>query len=124
MAHRIEAESGSLRSAEYSWRFGDRQTSLQLTVRGEAQPLREGSEAEFITEHYWGCNTQRDGSTMEYRVEHPRWRVWAAESARLDCEVAELYGPQFKDCLSHPPASAFLAEGSAVTVYRGTRLAT
>ena len=122
MAHRIEAESGLLHSAEYSWRFGGRQNSLQLTAQGEAQPLQEGSEAEFITEHYWGYNRQRDGSTMEYRVEHPRWRVWDAESARLECEVAELYGPQFKDSLSRPPASAFLAEGSAVTVSRGVRL--
>jgi uncharacterized protein len=122
MAHRIEMEAGSLHSAEYSWRFGGRQNRLQVAVRDEAQPLRDGSEAEFITEHYWGYNTQRDGSTIEYRVEHPRWRVWTAESARLDCDVATLYGPQLKDGLSHPPSSAFLAEGSAVTVYRGIRL--
>lgn len=122
MAHRIETEAGLLNSVAYSWRFRGRQNRLQLTVRGAAQPLQEGSEAGFITEHYWGYNTQRDGSTLEYRVEHPRWRVWAAESARLDCNVAELYGAQFKDCLSHPPSSAFLAEGSAVTVSRGVRL--
>ena len=121
MAHRLEMESGSLLSAEYSWCFRDRPNRLHLTVRGEPQALREGSEAEFITEHYWGYNTQRDGVTMEYRVEHPRWRVWGAESARLDCEVAELYGPQFKAALSRAPDSAFLAEGSAVTVSHGVR---
>ena len=59
---------------------------------------------------------------MEYRVEHPRWRVCGAESARLECEVAELYGPQFKDSLSRLPSSAFLAEGSAVAVFHGVRL--
>jgi uncharacterized protein len=122
MSHRIESEEGARHSVEYTWRSGGRENRLQLTVRGEAQLLRAGSEAEFITEHYWGYNTQRDGSTMEYRVEHPRWRVWAAEAARLDCEVAELYGTQFKESLSRPPTSAFLAEGSAVTVSRGVRL--
>lgn len=122
MAHRIEVESGSLRSAEYSWRFRGRQNRVQLTVKGEALPLQEGSEAEFITEHYWGYNTQRDGSTMEYRVEHPRWRVWDAASAQLDCDVAGIYGAQFTDCLSRPASSAFLAEGSAVTVSRGVCL--
>jgi uncharacterized protein YqjF (DUF2071 family) len=122
MSHRLETEAGLLKSAGYSWRFRGQQNSLKLTVQGEAQPLQEGSEAGFITEHYWGYNRQRDGSTMEYRVEHPRWRVWAAESAQLDCDGPELYGVQFKDCLNHPPTSAFLAEGSAVTVYRGTRL--
>lgn len=122
MAHRIEVESGSVKSAEYSWRFSSRQNGLKLTTRGAAQPLTEGSEAEFITEHYWGYNAQRDGSTLEYRVEHPRWRVYDVATARLDCYIAGLYGEQFCESLNHEPSSAFLAEGSAVTVYQGVRL--
>lgn len=122
MAHRIEAESNSVKSVDYSWHFGGRQNSLQLTTRGEAQPPAEASEAEFITEHYWGYNAQRDGSTLEYRVEHPRWRVYDVADAKLACNVAGLYGEQFRESLNHKPSSAFLAEGSAVTVYRGVRL--
>jgi len=122
MAHQIEVEAGSVKSADYSWRFGGRQNSLRLTIRGKAQPLAGGSEAEYITEHYWGYNAQRDGSTLEYRVEHPRWRVYGAADATLDCNVADLYGDQFRESLSRKPSSAFLAEGSAVTVYQGVRL--
>lgn len=122
MAHRIELESGAVRSAEYTWPFGGRQNGLKLTTRGEAQPLTEGSEAEFITEHYWGYNAQRDGSTLEYRVEHPRWRVYDVADAKLDCDVVGLYGEQFRESLSRKPSSAFLAEGSAVTVYQGACL--
>ena len=122
MAHQIEVETGSVKSVEYSWRFGGRQNSLKLTTRGEAQPLTEGSEAEFITEHYWGYNAQRDGSTLEYRVEHPRWRVYDVADAKLDCDVASLYDQRFCDSLNHKPSSAFLAEGSVVTVFQGVRL--
>ena len=122
MAHQIVEESSSVKSAEYSWRFGGRPNGLKLTTRGESQPLTEGSEAEFITEHYWGYNAQRDGSTLEYRVEHPRWRIYDVAEAKLDCDVADLYGEQFRENLKHKPVSAFLAEGSAVTVYRGVRL--
>jgi len=122
MAHRIEVESGAVKSAEYSWRFGGQQNGLKLTARGEAQPLTEGSEAEFITEHYWGYNAQRDGSTLEYRVEHPRWRVYDVADAKLDCDVAGLYGERFRESLSRKSSSAFLAEGSTVTVYQGVHL--
>jgi uncharacterized protein YqjF (DUF2071 family) len=122
MAHQIEFESGSVRSAEYSWQFGGRKNYLRLTTRGDAQPLTEGSEAEFITEHYWGYNAQPDGSTLEYRVEHPRWRFYDIGDAKLDCDVAALYGEQFRKCLNRNPSSAFLAEGSAVTVYQGVCL--
>ena len=123
MAHRIEEESGAVKSAEYSWRFGGRQNSLKLVTRGNAQPLSEGSEAEFITEHYWGYNAQPNGSTLEYRVEHPRWRFYDVAEAKLDCDISGLYGKQFCDSMGCKPSSAFLAEGSAITVYKGARLA-
>ncbi len=122
MAHQIEIESGLVKSAGYSWRSAGRQNSLQLTIQGGAQLLHPGTEAEFITEHYWGYNRQRNGSTLEYRVEHPRWRVYDVSDTKLDCDVAELYGAQFCESLERKPSSAFLAEGSAVTVYQGVRL--
>jgi uncharacterized protein YqjF (DUF2071 family) len=117
MAHKLDA-----RSAEYSWRFGGRRNRLKVVTAGGFQELRAGSEAEFITEHYWGYSLQPDGPTLEYRVEHPRWRVAEAAEAHLECDAARLYGRAFAGALSVKPASAFLAEGSAVAVYRGERL--
>jgi uncharacterized protein YqjF (DUF2071 family) len=122
MGHRVTTESGVVRSAEYSWKFRKRPNSVQVTTQGVAEPLREGTEAEFITEHYWGYNRQRDGSTMEYRVEHPRWRVYDVAAGSLDCDIGGLYGRQFHRFLKCPPMSAYLAEGSPVTVRRGVRL--
>jgi len=122
MTHRIESEAGILKSAEYGWRFKGRQNSLKLVMSGEPQKLRDGTEAEFITEHFWGYNSQRDGSTLEYRVEHPRWRVYETSEARLDCDIAGLYGRRFCDAMERKPSSAFLAEGSLVTVYKGGRI--
>ena len=81
-----------------------------------------GSEAEFITEHYWGYAAQRGGGTVEYRVEHPSWRVWHAHAHALDADVATLYGPAFAASLTAAPRSAFVAEGSPVIVRRGVRV--
>jgi uncharacterized protein YqjF (DUF2071 family) len=122
MAHRIEKAEDEIKSVKYFWKFCGRENSLQLITRGEAQSLREDSEPEFIAEHFWGYTAQRDGSTLEYQVEHPRWRIWEAQEAKLDCDVASLYGKQFAEVLSGQPASAFLAEGSAVTVRKGVRI--
>jgi uncharacterized protein YqjF (DUF2071 family) len=119
---RIKVEPGAVKLAEYGWEFAGRRNFLRLTTRGPAQPLREGSEAEFITEHYWGYNAQPDGATLEYFVEHPRWRVYDMAEAKLDCNVAALYGEQFCHSLNGQPSSAFLAEGSGVTVYQGKRV--
>jgi len=117
MAHALTPNS-----AEYSWRFRDRQNRIKVTTLGEPQELLIGSEAEFITEHYWGYSRQPDGSTMEYQVEHPRWNVSDAADAELDCDVAGFYGEAFKDAIGDKPCSAFLADGSPVTVYCGQKL--
>ncbi len=121
-SHRIETLPGqpsAIRSAAYFWRFNGQNNSVKLTTRGRAEPLVEGSQQEFITEHYWGYTSQRDGSTLEYRVEHPSWRVWNSEATELSCDVAALYGPPFCSVLNQRPSSAFLADGSAVNVYQG-----
>ena len=106
----------------YSWKFRGRWQSLGAYVRGEPEPLVPGSAAEFIFEHYRGYTRQRDGGTVEYAVEHPRWRVWTAERAHIECDIAALYGPAFVPALSATPRSAFVAEGSPVLVRRGVRI--
>lgn len=124
MHHRIERDNhaGAVRSVSYSWLFSGRENRIDLAVEGVPQPIQEGSEAEFITEHYWGYARRRDGSTLEYRVEHPRWRVWMVGEGRFDGDVARLYGAGFVESLRQPPASAFLAEGSKVAIFRGLPL--
>ena len=123
MSHRIDATAGRVGAAEYGWRSGGRDNRLKVVTCGAARPLQVGSEAEFITEHYWGYNSRPGGPTLEYRVEHPRWRVQETCEAVLDCDVAGLYGKEFSRCLEGRPSSALLAEGSEVTVRRGVRIA-
>jgi len=65
---------------------------------------------------------QRDGSTVEYQVEHPRWRVWSCVDARVDCDTLTMYGGPFVESLAARPTSAFVADGSEVVVRRGCRL--
>jgi len=122
MRHAIgQCDGSSPRRVAYGWRFRGQQHQLDLTTRGAGEFVEPGSEEEFITEHYWGYSARGPRSTTEYLVQHPRWRVSQADHARLDCDVAALYGEEFAPYLREP-SSAFLADGSDVTVYRGTRV--
>jgi len=114
MTHRIEEGV----SAEYKWRFRSNWNRLLIRTAGEAAVWQPGSCEQFITEHYWGYAKQRDGSTLEYEVQHPPWRVWRAKAASSEGDVAALYGAEFGRMLSQQPHSALLAEGSPVRVYR------
>ena len=124
MRHRIKArESGGV-NTRFEWKYGGRWNHLSIErVSGEAREIAAGSEEEFITEHYWGYTAQRDGSSLEYHVEHPRWRAWKAVNYEFDCDVERLYGKEYVPFLAAPASSAFIAEGSPVSIRRGKRIA-
>jgi uncharacterized protein YqjF (DUF2071 family) len=122
MRHRIEEQPGSGVSVEYGWRTGVGWNGISLTTDGDPVLPEEGSEEQFITEHYWGYAAQRRGGCLEYRVSHPSWRVWNSRDAQLEGDLSEIYGHELAEALQRRPTSAFLAEGSDVEVHRGRKL--
>ena len=121
MSHQITGNSSCL-SVEYGWKLGTCKNRIKIVTKGEPQLPQDGSQEQFITEHYWGYANQHDGGCIEYQVRHPRWRVWNASEAVFDGNMEALYGEELNAVLKHPPASAFLAEGSEVSVHRGRSL--
>ena len=109
-------------SFRYEWKSQGKWNGLLVKTSGDWGVPDLDSEASFVAEHYWGYAAQRDGSTLEYEVEHPRWRMAQADEVEYVCDVGGLYGEEFVDVLSREPVSAFMAEGSEVVVRRGVRL--
>lgn len=122
MSHALTWNDSQLKQVSYSWGRGAGTCSLVADIKGDIEPLKADSEEEFITEHYWGYTRQRDGSTIEYPVEHPRWRIWSDISVTLGGEFDAVYSQPFADMLRAPPRSSFIAEGSAIKVFRGMRI--
>ena len=116
------AEAGAPTSVEYGWQSGGGWNAIHVAPYGIGRHATNESEQQFITEHYWGYTRQRDGSTVEYRVAHEPWRVWSVAKPCIQGDCSATYGKEFARILQAPPTSAFLADGSAVTVYAPTRL--
>lgn len=106
----------------YAWGRGADECRLSARVSGDAAPIPAGSPESFIADHEWGYSRRRDGSTFEYRVEHPPWRIWRAEEMRLEGDLTPFYGSELASVLRGRPDSAFVADGSAVKVYHGVRI--
>ena len=123
MSHSIylNEESGAV-SAEYVFGIGDERCTMRIEVESSPFIPPDESLAQFITEHYWGYARRRNGSTLEYEVQHPRWYVREASHSEFQGNAEAFYGAEFARVLHRPPDSAFLAEGSAVTVFRGIRI--
>jgi uncharacterized protein YqjF (DUF2071 family) len=123
MSHRVETRAdGNVGEAEYAWGSGWDHCSMRIETEGACFLPADGSAGQFITEHYWGYAAQPGGGCLEYEVQHPRWSVWKAKSAGFAGNAAGLYGAELAQALSREPDSAFLAEGSPVTVFKGMKI--
>lgn len=123
MRHNVRLPApGTDGRVEYSWDSGSRWNRVSARVSGPPEAMAPGSKEEFIAEHHWGYAAQRDGSAVEYEVEHPPWRVWRALDPAFDCDVTGLYGTDFGPALGKAPSSAFVAEGSEIVVRRGRKI--
>jgi uncharacterized protein len=120
MAHRIYSDESKMQ-AEYSWRSGNEWGNLKAEATGAASLPTAGDLEQFITEHYWGYSRQPHGGTVEYHVSHVPWKVWNAD-AEFTGDTRALYGAEFSHVLTEAPASAFIADGSPVSVFMGKRL--
>jgi len=121
MTHKVDFSDLAERASgniEYTWYHHGKWHGIHVEVKDDAGFPLPDSEEEFTIERYWGYSSQANGSCLEYRVEHPRWRVWLGSASAFTCDDASAYGPDLGACLIRTPSSALVAEGSPVTVCR------
>lgn len=116
MDHSWKEGNDSL-NIEYRWRKKN-WNSLAVQASSTSSRIADGSEEEFITEHYWGY-TKVEDKTAEYQVEHPKWEVYRVKSYSIEVDFGDTYGAQFDFLKSAKPHSVFLAEGSEIKVNSG-----
>lgn len=118
--YNIESFGDELR-VYYRWKKYAQWHHLYAKARAQAIPMQEGSQEEFIAEHYWGYNRFSNKHTMEYGVEHPRWNYHKVIDYGIRADMARLYGSEFAPYLEQPE-SVFLLDGSEVLIRQGNRL--
>ena len=109
-------ENESDRSVEYQWKKKGKWHSFKVIAELESSKIEEGSETEFITEHYWGYAKVNAATTNEYEVTHPKWRHYKVNSSEINVDYGVVYGNDFDFLNGMEPDSVMLAEGSEITV--------
>jgi uncharacterized protein YqjF (DUF2071 family) len=117
----LKFENSSPSQIKYSWRVDNNWNYIYISLDKEKKELLADSEQEFISEHYWGYSSS-NGVTTEYRVEHPKWNYWDSINTEIEVDTAKLYGSEFAEVISCKPYSAFLAEGSEISVSHGQQI--
>ena len=101
---------------QYQWKKDSKWNSITMKTNKNAIPIELNSEAEFITEHYFGYTKYNENKTIEYEVTHPRWQQLQVIETKIDVDFKLIYGDDFQFLQELVPASTFLALGSKITI--------
>ena len=117
MDHSWKTENDEL-AVEYNWEKEGKQ-AMSAIAENKRVPMEIGSDAEFITEHYWGYTRLDEKRTSEYPVEHPRWEIYPVKSYEVKVDFGKVYGEKFGFLSDLKPETVMLAEGSEIVVRAG-----
>ena len=115
MKHTLKVNENS-REFIYQWKVKNNWNTIQVETNKNPIAIEEGSEAEFITEHYFGYNKVSDQETIEYQVKHPRWQQYEVINNTSVINFEEVYGKEFAFIKDLKPTSIFLAVGSKISI--------
>lgn len=100
---------------QYQWKLNQKWQSISVKTEKSLSNIKENSEEQFITEHYFGY-TKHKNKTFEYEVAHPTWQQLKVVDCDINIDFEANYGKRFKILQTLNPSSVILAKGSTVTV--------
>lgn len=115
MKHLLKVNDDS-REFNYQWKVNKNWNSIHIKTEKKLTPIEEGSEAEFITEHYFGYNKVSESKTIEYQVKHPRWEQYQVIENNSVIDFEAVYGKEFAFIKDLIPTSVFLAVCSEISI--------
>ncbi|MFQ6601490.1 YqjF family protein [Flavobacterium sp. C3NV] len=121
MRHEI-IEGDTTNTFIYQWKNKEKWNTIELETKKDLTKIGIDSDAEFITEHYFGYTKITKDLTFEYEVQHPRWEQYEVLHHNIDIDFEKTYGEDFKFLQNIKPTSVFLAKGSKITVKNKRKL--
>ncbi len=115
MKHEIKIKDDS-RTFIYQWKLNNTWNTIHVETQKNPIAIEPNSEAEFITEHYFGYSKINDEETYEYEVTHPRWQQYEVIQNKSIIDFEVVYGKEFSFIKEVQPTSVFLAVGSKITI--------
>jgi uncharacterized protein YqjF (DUF2071 family) len=115
MKHTLKVNENS-REFIYQWKVNNNWNTIRVETDKNPVKIEVGSEAEFITEHYFGYNKVSETETIEYQVTHPRWQQYEVTKNNSAIDFEGVYGKEFAFIKDLEATSVFLAVGSKISI--------
>lgn len=115
MQHKVKENETSF-DFIYEWKKNNKWHSISVETEKNPIAIEVNSEAEFITEHYFGYTKVNENKTFEYEVKHPTWEQYKVVNSKINIDFNATYGTEFAFLKDQIPTSIILAKGSEISV--------
>ena len=113
-------ENDSKIELEYYWKKKSWH-SFRINAGTHAEVIADGSEREFITQHFWGYSKKKNYTT-EYHVEHEKWKAYEINTYSINVDFEICYGKEFKWLNGMNPSSVYFVEGSPIKIFKDRKV--
>lgn len=101
---------------KYQWKVNKKWNSLQVNASILSKNMEPNSIENYIFEHYFGYTKANEKRSIEYKINHPSWKINSVNNYFIDCDFGAFYGNNFEILNRTKPQSVMLAEGSDISV--------
>ena len=115
----IESRTASMGDellVEHRWRWKERHYFLRMTADQSSATATEGPARDLFGRR-WAYGRSRRGEPIVLRVEHPDWALRRVRTLDFEVDYGALYGPEWAVLNGRQPSSAYLAVGSAISIF-------
>ena len=115
----IESRTASMGDellVEHRWRWKERHYFLRMTADQSSATATEGPARDLFGRR-WAYGRSRRGEPIVLRVEHPDWALRRVRTLDFEVDYGALYGPEWAVLNDRQPSSAYLAVGSAISIF-------
>lgn len=113
--HKIKSENFS-KEVQFEWLLNNKWNSISVVSAIKSQKMEKNSLENFIYEHYYGYTKTAKNETLEYKLQHPSWKVSEVLAYDINCDFEAMYGNAFAILNQMEPQTVFIAEGSSVGI--------
>lgn len=100
----------------YQWKSKKRWNTILIETENNDLEIENGTNSDFITEHYFGYTKYNENKTFEYEVKHPKWNQRKVIQTVVDVDFKSTYGEEFEFLNNQEPAFTIFALGSEISV--------
>lgn len=115
----IESRTASMGDellVEHRWRWKERHYFLRMTADQSSATATDGAARDLFGRR-WAYGRSRRGEPIVLRVEHPDWALRRVRTLDFEVDYGALYGPEWAVLNGRRPSSAYLAVGSAISIF-------